>query len=306
VFERLLVPLDGTALAEEAVPVALAIPSRRIRLLHVRPAAPIPIRDRAEAGAATLAAPRLGRAHAAKRYLEAWGEEFRRQGRDVEIAIERGDPAERIVAASGDANLVAMATRGPDVIHRALVGSVAERVVRHAGAPTLLVRAGQGSLGSWPARIVVPLDGSPVAEEALPVAAALGDTLALPLHLVRVVNRAWTLVPAAAWHEAADGYLAEHVRRLGAHNAGAASEVRFGAVAASLLDAIQPSDLVVMATRGRGGLWRWLLGSVTERLVRSSPAPIVLVRAGTAVQGSRGDSRRIGVEHSAAAGGRTR
>jgi nucleotide-binding universal stress UspA family protein len=128
---------------------------------------------------------------------------------------------------------------------------------------------------------VVPLDGSELAEETLPVAERFAITTGVPLHLIRVVNRAAILIGREAGFREANDYLSSTVRTLRRKGIAATSDVRFGPVAASLRDAIEPNDLVVMATRGRGGLRRWLLGSVAERLVEWSSAPIVLVRAGT-------------------------
>lgn len=278
-FERLLVPLDRTSFAEETIPIAMLIPSRRVRLLHVEPGARVTAADRGDAAA--VASPRAGAAGAtpdpAIGYLGTWGEEFWRQGRAVEVAVTRGDPADRIVESSGDADLIVMATHAPDVLRRALRGSVTDRVARGAATPTLLVRGGRRTSRIEPVRIVVPLDGSSLAEEALPVAARLGDALGLPLHLIRVVNRATILFAPEVLFKEADDYLASLVRLLAGRGLDATYDVRFGAVAASLRDTIEPNDLVVMATRGRGGLRRWLLGSVAEQLVRSGPVPVILV-----------------------------
>ena len=277
-IDQILIPLDGSAMAEAAIPYAEVLPSQRVRLLQVEPDA----RD-------------SGREVEAIAYLERVGEPLRRQGRAVETVFAVGDPADRIIAAAGDADLIVMTTRGRGAGRRALFGSVADRVARHAQAPTLLIRGSE--MPAAPPRVVrviVPLDGSSLAERALPVAIMVARDLGVPIHLLRVVEldtvRAAVEagIPAArAYREAqeearrqAEADLDAHVQQLRNQDVMAAAEVRTGSPAAELLDAINADDLVVMTTHGRGGVRRWFLGSVADKLVREAAAPVLLVRAG--------------------------
>ena len=282
-YERILVPLDGSDVAEAALPLAELIPSRGVRLLQVEPTRVTAARDRLGAAGGQWGASRLERATTSHRYLERTGEGLRRQGREVEILVESGDPAARIVAAAADADLLIMATRGRGAGGRAVFGSVADHVARHAPSPTLLV---PGCDPSAPAplatRLVVPLDGSALADAALPVAADLGEVLGLTLHLVRVVDPSLSLSSGGAAEREAAAYLEARAKRISERDLIATSEVRSGVVVRGLLEAIAPTDLVVMTTRGRGGLRRLLLGSVAEQLVRGAVGPVLLVRAGTA------------------------
>jgi nucleotide-binding universal stress UspA family protein len=146
-------------------------------------------------------------------------------------------------------------------------------------------------------RIVVPLDGSDLAERAIPHAETLSRALKVPIHLVRVVdNSGWSLVdpsfatPAAvtaaldlitaAEREAGD-YLESIREHLDVSGQAATTEVLDGPVVTALVAAIRPVDLVVMTTHGRTGLARWFMGSVAEGLLRRSRAPILLVRSGS-------------------------
>lgn len=267
-FERLLVPLDRTTLAAETISFAAQIPSRHVRLLHVTPATPPGATGRANLPNG-LPPSSIGK-------LRAWGLEFGSRGRDVEMTVAHGDPVERIVQASADADLIVLVTFASGAHTR----SIADRIARRAPVPTVLVRGGRRTSADPIARIVVPLDGSDPAEEALPVAERFGTAIGVPLHLIRVVNRAAILIGREAGFREANDYLKAVVRSLARKGLTATSDVRFGPVASSLRDAVEPNDLVVMANHGRGGLRRWLLGSVTERLVEWSNAPIVLVRAG--------------------------
>jgi nucleotide-binding universal stress UspA family protein len=272
-LERLLVPLDLTQPADPALSVADWIPSRHVRLIHVEPAV-----------SATTAG-------SVRDDLEAYGEEFAQQGRNVEIAIARGEPAEQIVAAAADVDLIVMSTRASGALQRALGGSIADQVARQAGSPTLIVRKGDQT-AMPPARVVVPLDGSPLAERALQIATDLGRTIDVPIHLVLVVNRATILYPMEPLRAEAADYLDAQARRLAARGVSVTSEVVFGAIASSLLDVVRDDDLLVMATRGHGGFRRWLFGSVAERLLEELAVPAVLVAAGTARLGrDRGDAR---------------
>ena len=289
VYDRMLVPLDGSAAAETALAIAELIPSQRVRLLQVESDTRGPMLVDAHDADAW----RAGREASARAYLDRSADGLRRQGREVEPAFAFGDPASRIIAAATDVDLVVMATQGRGAGGRALFGSVADRVARHAPTATLLVRGGARPAAAPPlARIVVPLDGSPVAERAVDAAADVAGPLGLPLHLVRVVEgdtvrasvQAGTRAAAAyarvqeALKREAEAYLAAWVRRLRNRDLAATAEVRTGEPAVELLGAVSAGDLVAMTTHGRGGVRRWLLGSVAEKLVRLAPGPVLLVR----------------------------
>ncbi len=142
-------------------------------------------------------------------------------------------------------------------------------------------------------RIVVALDGSEVSERALPPAEELARRLGAPLHLVRVADPTWlrfggnqAALEYAALGEAfadeereAGDYLRRTLAALRGRGLEATSEVRRGAAATELVAGASPGDLLVMASHGRGGPARWLLGSVAEDVTRRSTAPVLLVRA---------------------------
>ena len=144
-------------------------------------------------------------------------------------------------------------------------------------------------------RIVVPLDGSEVAAVALAPAVELARRLGAPLHLVRVadVTRFQFGLNEAALEYAALGqemgdeeaeaarYLAETAARLGEDGPAPTTEVRRGFAARELVEVARPGDLLVMASHGRSGPKRWLLGSVAEEVVRHATVPVLLIRAGT-------------------------
>ena len=143
-------------------------------------------------------------------------------------------------------------------------------------------------------RIVVPLDGSDIAEMAIPEAERMARLTGAPLHLIRVIDLRqvpWypayaDMVGANAVQEAfgdeesvTNGYLAEVAKRIEELGIEVESEVRHGRAAKELVAASKPDDIIVIASHGRGGISRWLLGSVAEELVRHASVPVLLVKA---------------------------
>ncbi|HEU0113174.1 MAG TPA: universal stress protein, partial [Thermomicrobiales bacterium] len=204
-FDTILVPLDGSPAAERALAFVALLPSRRARLLQVFP----DITEWFHPSEPLLDAWRTGRADDAADYLWRVSAPLRKQGREVDVAWAFGDPAAEIVAAAQDADLIAMTTHGRGMPERVVLGSVADRVARHAPTPTLLVRAGVGAAGNAAiARLVVPLDGSPLADQALPVAAELAAALEVPLLLVRALDMDLVRAVILAGSTAAAAYAA--------------------------------------------------------------------------------------------------
>jgi nucleotide-binding universal stress UspA family protein len=143
-------------------------------------------------------------------------------------------------------------------------------------------------------RIVVGLDGSRVSESALKTGAELARRLGLPLHLVRVADLAvvpWGANQAAAAYaelseemvrekNEATRYLETVTQPLRDDGLSITTEVRSGFAARELAAAAGPGDLLVVASHGRHGLERLVLGSVAEEVVKRSPAPVLVTRGG--------------------------
>jgi len=143
-------------------------------------------------------------------------------------------------------------------------------------------------------RVVVPLDGSDVAEEALGQAKSLAQTFNAPIHLIRVVDtyRAqaipatgmaldYSMLAELAEEEIADAqeYISKSVESLTGEGLKADGEVLNGPIAQQLVDAAQPGDVIVMSSHGRTGIKRWFLGSVAEEVIRRANVPVLLIRA---------------------------
>ena len=181
-YTRMLIPLDGSKLAENVLPYARAMARALdgpIELLSV-----VDSMDSARTSHAghvrSVDAIVEAAVQESRRYLEGIARSF--TGRPVTCVVEQGQPEEVIIerAAGDKETLIGMATRGRSGIHRWLMGSVAEKVLRGASTPLLLVRGdaegkntGEATLKS----IVVPLDGSKLAETVLPHAVELAKKL---------------------------------------------------------------------------------------------------------------------------------
>jgi nucleotide-binding universal stress UspA family protein len=142
-------------------------------------------------------------------------------------------------------------------------------------------------------RVLLPLDGSDLAERALEPAVDLARLTGARLHLLRVVDFTRLegrglagvaleyVYPAAlleAEETAAGAYLDRVRERLAARDVEADVEVRHGIASREIVGQTRTGDLIVMATHGRGGVSRWFLGSVAEEVVRHASVPVLLVR----------------------------
>ncbi len=132
--------------------------------------------------------------------------------------------------------------------------------------------------------ILVPLDGSELAEKCLKEARELAALAQAEISLLRVV-RAVTVPgtdPTDKEVEVVDraqAYLDRVARGLEADGLTVSTHVRYGHPAKEIIDASKKADLVAMSTHGRTGLGRWALGSVAEKVLRHSEKPVLLIRA---------------------------
>lgn len=290
-YRTILVPLDGSAFSERALPMATALAramGANMVLMRAASASAFPGADPTEAQCQAV--------EEAQAYLSALATGLSGQGLSVKMATPYGDAAEAILLEIGlrGVDLVVMCTHGRSGLGRWIYGSVAEKVLAHSPAPVLLVHpTGEiVTLGPESARasILVPLDGSTFAETALPHAAALARMLGGTLHLVRAVE-----LPMAAYsypgvglvqesleeeHHEAESYLEEVAQRLRSDGLSVQTIVREGwpADIIAYRGAELGSRLIVMATHGRTGIVRLLLGSVALAVIRRSPLPVLLIR----------------------------
>ena len=297
-FRRVLLPLDGSQLAEAALPVARRIAQAfhaRLLLLHViERKAPPTIHGE------TL----LTEVAAAEAYLQERATTLREQQIETDIHVHTvplGDVARSIAdhAEEERADLIILCTHGPAGWRDLVAGGIAQQALQLGTVPLLLVHAtgpGQEAAEFRPEDILAPLDGSAAAEAALPPAAALARAFQARLHLVRVVATAGTLagkrapattlLPSATRllleveHDEADKYLDGLAQRLRADGVTVTTEVRRGDTTAQLSadDTEHQFGLIVITTHGRAGLPARLSGSVVARFVGKTTAPMLLIR----------------------------
>lgn len=295
-FRRLLIPLDGSRLAEAVLPVGTRLADAygaSIVLLHV-----------IEKNAATRVhgERHLTRTEEAEAYLAGVARRLSEGGRQVEWhthAVPVGDVAESI--ASHDAehatDVTILCTHGEGGLRDVLWGSIAQQVLQHSTSPVLLVRAQARERAEpfAPQTMMVPLDGTVAAEAALPAAASLAGALQATLRLVLVVPTidtvssddmaVATFLPGASrllldvQEEQANTYLERLGSSMREEGIPTLTEVRRGnAVAQLATDTGEHADgLVVIATHGRAGLQAIWTPSVAARLLRRTQAPILLV-----------------------------
>ena len=301
-IRSVLVPLDGSTFAEQALPWAIAIAraaGARLRLVLVHEAPPTPPLDETTARLYTKIELALRKSQ--REYLRRIVERIRgKHPVQTATATLQGSPARALGNYVGEIrpDLVVMTTHGRGGIHRAWLGSVADQLVRSLEIPMLLIRPREGGTPADEAsalmEILVALDGSRRAEAALPPAAALAKLLGARLALVQAVQPAVVTsdpplpVPTGFDEELsrvrrreAQDYLDDVAEQLTAQGVPASGAAVLGG---SAFDTIQEAarsprtSVVALATHGRGGLRRLVLGSVADKLVRAGEHPILVTR----------------------------
>jgi nucleotide-binding universal stress UspA family protein len=320
-FSRILVPLDGSARAERALPVAVRLARASGGTIHLVRV----VSDPAPYGPRTVPAPdwavdlREAERAEAVRYLAAIAAREELERIAVETTVLTGSAAARILsdARSTGSDVIVMCSHGRTRFSRWALGRVAQSVARHSTAPVLgLHEDGPTPAGPFPGTesllyVLVPVDGSALSEAALEPAARVVTALAGPaggaLHLVYVLDPAFAPdqegpdAPAdpsarAAIRDEARAYLEGVVERL---REGRLAELQVSItwsvafaddVAVGIIRVAETGestegggaavrcDLIAMATHGRGGLQRWTMGSITERVLFGTEIPLLVVR----------------------------
>lgn len=299
-FRSLLLPLDGSSLAEQALPLATDLAARsggklRLALVHQVPPPPLD-----PAAARVFTAVELATRKSERAYLRGIQAKLKEGGIRLSSAVTMKGPVgptlARHVRELG-LDLVVMATHGRGGLRRAWLGSVADYLVRNLEVPVLLVRPRDGEPAptvAKAARILVPLDGSALAESALDHAAELARLWQAEVSLLQVVLPVLTVpdpmfatpssydqeLTSAGLRQARDYLedLTEGLRRRGLQ-ASCAAVVGWNA-AEAILAAARPeqASMIVIASHGRGGLTRLALGSVADKLVRGAEVPVLVQR----------------------------
>ena len=297
-YTRMLIPLDGSKTAENVLPYGrilartFQIPVELMEVLDIAGMASHIAAEKARLlGTVVTEGER-----SSEQYLKKIASSF--SDVNVRCTVEKGRPEDVIIekAAADKTTLIAMATHGRSGMSRWLLGSIAEKVLRATTNPLLLIRANEEAPTEREAvlrSIIVPLDGSELAESVLPTAVKFARLLNIGMVLFRAYE-----LPASAYYgrenylpnyeelknrvrEQAQDYLDKRIEAIKAEGVQRVSSVLMeGSGPNEIIDYARktPNALITMCTHGRSGVKRWVLGSVTEKVVRHSGDPVLVMR----------------------------
>jgi nucleotide-binding universal stress UspA family protein len=317
-FKRILVPLDGSTLAERAIPVAARLAHAAGGTVILLQVVAVPV----ETGKVPII---IYDQQAIDKHLDAALDYLARVAQSsmladcaVEVQSLSGATAPSIISAlpSLQADVIVMCSHGYTSLKRWMLGSVTQKVARHSPIPVMILREEKSSFfeqkpaAEHPMVALVSLDGSSLSETAIAPAAEILAALAAPdkavLHLLEVVSlppvyghlRSQTPFDAeikAREMQEAEAYLKSVKERLSQKfmaylNLTITTSIVVDADIAEAIvqtanqgqskedHAIPAANFIAMATHGRGGLPRWIMGSVTERVLHAAPLPLLIVR----------------------------
>ena len=295
-YQRILVPLDGSNAAEMVLPYAGEIALKSgAEIVFVTVSEPAP--------ADTDHLYRYYLEHVmaeAKGQLKEWAPE-----KEVKMRSEvlLGAPADEILgyANKNDIELIAMTSRGRSGRGPWLLGNIAAKVLRATGKPVLLIRVPASSEALQQKNLVksilAPLDGSRTGEAAIPHAESLAEAFGAELVLLQVVGpimaavgREDTFITGTMLSEAdqrrqssAMAYLERVVTPLKDKGLNTSTAIVTGAQspADQIIDYAEANaiDLIAMSSHGRSGIGRWVFGDVTDKTLHAGDKPILVVRA---------------------------
>lgn len=311
-FRRILVPLDGSNRAEQAIPVAARIARACGGSILLAQVATAPKTYGTFTEFSYMADLVDTEMRDARDYLKAMAQFPLLADITVETDVLYGAAAQTLLsmATQFESDLIVMTSQGKTGVKRWLLGSVAQKIARHSPVPVLVLRESGARPDSSPVRALVTLDGSVLAKAALQPAAQLIAALSAPapgaLHLLRVVKPPTTdekeedteyitRMREQALHKA-KLYLQSIVEHLldgpvGKLNLGLTWSVALSEdVAETIVQVAERGedaagagvygrcDVIAMATHGREGFQHWALGSVAERVLSASHLPLLIVR----------------------------
>ena len=273
--ENIMVPLDGTSFAERGLALATDIAQQRggtLRLLRV-------VKEQDEI-------------QEAQTYLESKAENAQRRGVSCEVDTKVGCPTETIIECSKSQDLILITSHVFSKFDNRIIGDNTETVIREAHCHILVLRDHDPRLRDI-RKVLVPLDGNQVSQQALTEAASICQATGATLILGRVqesgaleTSLALGCKETRIQHE----YLKSVAGSLELPHPVETVHER-GDVVENLLEIMDTKDidLTVMTSHARAGLQRWVYGSVTEHLLRLSQAPVLVVRTRSQLAKKMGD-----------------
>lgn len=305
-YAKVIVPLDGSELSEQALPYAqlvassMALPIELVEACHIL--APAVLDTHTRHIVEVMLSERQRRS---EEYLTGVRDRLVASGSSATVTALRGVPADAVVTHAGTdpRALVVMSTHGRGGIAAWTLGSVTDRVLHSIPNPLLIVRAAAFPAASAQVkRVLAPLDGSARAELSLPHVSAMAGALGASISLLRVTptteyyrehlgnlllgidgkSRGISAEDQAdADAKAVAAYLSEVRHRLDdveGHEIAIDHQQSLNVAQVIMDRALQQPSLVVMASHGLGGIGRSAVGSITGRVVRHIVEPVLVIR----------------------------
>jgi nucleotide-binding universal stress UspA family protein len=297
---KILLATDGSAEAQRAARMAISLSQSLGSGLHVLCVGSVPSAySAAESEILDYEFYKEMREFAHNAASQTLGEEVRKiedSGSRVEMAhaaVGRPDAEIVRIAEEIGADVVIVGSRGLGPLRRALMGSVSNSVVRHAHSSVLVVRGKGEEESKLPGKILLALDGSKEAGAAEQIAAEISSATGSELHLVRDLDtEASRPYPGPEFWEGFEEdlerskrnvktFLEEHANRLEAEGVKVGDvHLAFGEADREIVRIAEEmrADLIVVGSRGLGGIRRALIGSVSDSVVRHAHCPVLVVR----------------------------
>ncbi len=294
-YKKIMVPLDGSELAEKALPYVKSIAGLKksnVTLFAVSLTVFVDRRD-----------------HLFASYVEAKAKELNEEGIKATAATSYGDVTREILkyANNHKMDLIIMATHGYSRAKQWMFGSITQKILYGTEIPVLLVKPKSPIVSAEFNRILVPVDGSPFSESTFPYVVGLTkntnkETLLLhiceppivPSYGSRPINPTWKKNRDDMWDEMAKlstTYLKKTTAALKNKGIKVKSRVikaQTGEVAKTIMQVSKEEniDLIISAIQGRSGVSRWAYGSIARKIVEESSQPILLIRPATSIPSS--------------------
>lgn len=304
-FDRILVPLDGSPESEKIRHWVVGIAAELQAAVDL-----LGIIDPSKLKKSDADSPEEVERTVAQAYLRTQADWFQERGVTVATHVATGDPAETIIDQSRelDSRLIAMVTQRKSAIMRGVLGSVSDRVLHSTGVPIMLARPGDvvgfEDGAGLPRIVIVPLDGSDFSEGAIPFAEALashaeGELLFVSGTAPNSSYASYALAdPAMSIEDEGKTRTGTYLERVTARSVerglkATHLQVRETAAEAIIKEVSKSSDrMIVMTSHGASGIKRWLLGSVADKVIRSSEHPVIVIPPEHQQVSYRGGTRR--------------
>jgi len=300
-YRSILVPLDGSAFGEHALPFALSLARRAQAQLHLAHVHVPPTPILADTSDVELRATKRMYLEGLVRRIEA------RWNVPITTMLLDGPVAQTLhkYAMASEAELIVMTTHGRGALSRFWLGSIADTLIRQVSVPLLLIRPQEQPLDleHEPSveHILIPLDGSALAEQMLTHATALGRLIQAEYTLLQAIEpvsigygtELYGVVVDTQGMEQLRTQAQEYLDRLAVRLRADSLRVQTAAVIERAATAIlnyaheHVVDLIALETHGRSGLARWLVGGVADKVVRGATVPVLLHRPQSGAEKAR-------------------